>query len=75
VQWQYPATTNGSPVTSYVITPKTAGTAPAAKTVGRYVSSVTFDGLATGSSYTFTIWATNARGKGLVAVSNAVTIK
>jgi phospholipase C len=75
VQWQYPATTNGSPVTSYVITPKTVGTAPPPITVGRYVSSVTFNGLVTGKSYTFTIWATNARGKGLVAISNAVTVK
>jgi len=75
VQWTYPATTNGSPVTGYVIRAQTAGTSPPPMLVGRYVKSMTFGGLVKGKRYTFTVLATNARGTGLGAVTNAVIVK
>jgi phospholipase C len=75
VQWTYPATTNGSVGTGYLITPHTdIGTPPPARTTGRYTDSTTFLGLVTGHRYWFTVQATNARGVGVPATTNTVTV-
>jgi trimeric autotransporter adhesin len=69
VTWTAPASNGGSPITGYVITPSTGS----AVTVGN-VTSDDVTGLTNGSSYTFTVAATNALGTGAAsAASNAVT--
>ncbi len=75
IKWTLPATSNGSPVTGYVIRARTTGTSPPPMLVGRYVKTVTVNGLVKGKSYTFTVLATNARGTGLGAVTFAIKIK
>jgi phospholipase C len=75
VEWMYPESVNGSVGTGYVITPHTnVGTPPAARTTGRYTSSTTFFGLVKGQQYWFTVQATNARGRGVPADTNTVTV-
>jgi Domain of unknown function (DUF1929)/Fibronectin type III domain len=75
VTWTAPAT-GGSPITSYTVTPYLAGQAQATKTVtgSPPVTAAAITGLTNGSSYTFTVTATNAIGPGPPsATSNAVT--
>jgi hypothetical protein len=75
VTWTAPAT-GGSPITSYTVTPYLAGQAQTTKTVtgSPPVTSTAITGLTNGSSYTFTVTATNAIGTGPAsATSNAVT--
>jgi hypothetical protein len=73
VSWTAPAT-GGSPITGYTVTPYIGGTAKPATTVGGTATSATVTGLANGTSYTFTVTATNAIGTGPAsAASNAVT--
>ena len=70
VSWAAPAT-NGSPVTSYTLTGTPGGVT---RTVPGDVTSTTVTGLTNGTSYTFTVTATNAVGTSPAsAPSNAVT--
>ena len=76
VSWSAPAN-NGSPITSYTITPY-IGTHRAARhhdqRLARRPTSATISGLTNGTTYTFTVTATNAIGTGPAsAASNAVT--
>ena len=65
------AAANGSPVTSYVVTASPGG---ATATVDGDRTSATVGGLVNGTSYTFTVVATNALGSSPTsAASNAVT--
>jgi hypothetical protein len=61
VQWTPPASNGGSAITSYTVT-----SAPGSVqvTAGGSASSATVTGLANGTSYTFTVFATNAVGNG-----------
>ena len=69
VSWTAPAFDGGSRITGYVITANPGG---ATMPVG--VTSATFTGLTNGTSYTFTVFAVNAAGRGPTsAPSNAVT--
>jgi Domain of unknown function (DUF1929)/Fibronectin type III domain/Glyoxal oxidase N-terminus len=75
VTWTAPYN-GGSPITSYTVTPYTGGVAQPATTVSGSppATSATITGLTNGTSYTFTVSATNAIGTGPAsAPSNAVT--
>jgi hypothetical protein len=75
VTWSAPAN-NGSPITSYTVTPYLGSTAePATKISGSPpATSATITGLTNGATYTFTVTATNAIGSGAPSpASNAVT--
>jgi len=74
VTWA-PPPGSGSPITSYTITPYAAGAAQQATTISGNppATSATITGLNNGTSYTFTVSATNAIGTGPAsAPSNAV---
>jgi hypothetical protein len=74
VTWAAPAN-GGSPITSYTVTPYVGSTAQPATTVPgpAPATSATIGGLANGTTYTFTVTATNAIGTGAPsAQSNAV---
>jgi hypothetical protein len=65
VAWTAPAN-GGSPITSYTVTPYRAGAAQTPTQVAGSppATTATVSGLANGSSYTFTVSATNAVGTG-----------
>ena len=72
VTWSAP-TTGGTP-TSYKITPYVGSTAQTPKVVDAPATSTTVTGLTTGTTYRFTVTATNPNGDGPAsAQSNAVT--
>ncbi len=66
--WSAPADDGGSPVTGYHVSVGGGGTTDLGN-----VTSYTVTGLTNGTSYTFTIWATNAIGDGATVDSGAVT--
>jgi len=67
--WQQPTTNGGSEITGY-----TATSNPGALTCNTEELNCTIEGLTNGTSYTFTVTATNAIGEsGQSAASNAVT--
>ena len=75
VTWTAPAN-DGSPITSYTVTPYVGTTAQPATTItgSPPASSATIGGLTNGITYTFTVAATNAIGTGAASeASNAVT--
>ena len=75
VSWSAPAN-NGSPITSYTITPYIGSTAQTATVItgAPPATSDTVGGLTNGSAYTFTVSATNGVGTGPASTpSNAVT--
>jgi hypothetical protein len=75
VTWTAPPD-GGSPITSYTVTPYVGSTAQTSTTVTGTppATSATIGGLSNGTSYTFTVTATNAVGAGAAsAPSNAVT--
>ena len=75
VTWTAP-TDGGSPITSYTVTPYIGSTAQTPATVNGPAppTSATITGLTNGTTYTFTVSATNAVGTGPAsAPSNAVT--
>ena len=64
-----PASSGGSPITSY-----TATSSPGGISASSAASPITVTGLTNGTAYTFTVTATNAVGTGLASVpSNSVT--
>jgi Domain of unknown function (DUF4082)/Bacterial Ig domain/Fibronectin type III domain/Lysyl oxidase len=75
VTWTAPAN-GGSPITSYTVTPYNGSTAQPATTVtgSPPATTATINGLTNGTSYTFTVTATNTIGAGPPSSpSNAVT--
>jgi hypothetical protein len=72
--WTAPSSNGGSAITGYVVTPYIAGVAQAAIPTGSTATSYTVPSLTNGTTYTFTVAATNAIGTGSQsAQSNAVT--
>jgi hypothetical protein len=75
VTWSAPAS-DGSPITSYTVTPYIGTAAQPATTItgSPPATTVTIGGLTNGATYTFTVTATNAVGSGPASMaSNAVT--
>ena len=64
------ASTNGSPLTSYTVTPVKNGIAQSAISVSGTVTTKVVTGLTPGASYVFRVVANNARGAGPAAASN-----
>ncbi|MCU1354509.1 MAG: hypothetical protein JWM05_3718 [Acidimicrobiales bacterium] len=74
VGWTAPTDTGGSNVTGYVVTPYIASTAQTPRTFTGTATSHWITGLRNGTTYTFTVAATNAIGTGLESLhSKAVT--
>jgi Tol biopolymer transport system component len=73
VAWTAPASTGGSPITGYVVTPSIGAVAQTPTVVG-VTTSTSVTGLTNGQAYTFKVAATNAVGTGpQSAASNEVT--
>ena len=73
VTWSVP-TSNGSPLTGYIVTPVKNGVAQAPISYNAAVATQTITGLTPGATYTFRVAALNARGNGPTSgLSNAVT--
>ncbi|MBS42719.1 MAG: hypothetical protein CMH83_06050 [Nocardioides sp.] len=69
VRWSAPADAGTSSITSYVVTDGAGGSL----TVGAAARSVSFDDLAPGTTYAFSVRAVNASGAGTAAVVRAET--
>lgn len=64
VGWTAPSTTNGSPVSGYVVTPYRDGLAQAAQSFAGTATTATVVGLTDGARYTFRVAARNGNGIG-----------
>ncbi len=69
VTWTAPASAGSEPITCYTVTAAPGG---ATETVGSSVLGVLISGLTNGTSYTFTVYATNAVGNSPAATTNAI---
>jgi len=73
VTWTAPTDNGGSTITSYTVTPYIGTLAQAPKTVAAPATAAVFNGLTDGTTYWFTVAATNSSGTGAAASSNSVT--
>ncbi len=64
LSWTAPASDGGAAISSYRITPYIGGTAQTPIATGSAATSRTITGLTNGTTYTFTVAATNAAGTG-----------
>ena len=69
--WNAPANNGGSSVTGYVVTPFIAGVAQPAIAYGSTGTVQTIGGLVNGTTYTFTVAATNGVGLGNPSIQSA----
>jgi Domain of unknown function (DUF4082)/Fibronectin type III domain/Bacterial Ig domain len=74
VTWSAPATNGGSPITSYTVTPYIGSTAQTSMEVPGSQSSALVKGLTGGTSYTFTVAATNAIGTGATSAPSGAVV-
>ena len=71
IAWTAPANNGGSPITSYTVT---ANPSALTMTVPATQTGVNFTGLTNGTTYSFTVRATNATGSSAPSLpSNAIT--
>jgi hypothetical protein len=70
VSWTAPSN-GGSPIISYTVTPYIGSTAQTITTVTAPATSTTISGLTNGTTYTFTVAATNAIGTGPASAQSA----
>ncbi|RZT77371.1 putative Ig domain-containing protein [Micromonospora violae] len=73
VSWTAPAS-NGSPITSYLITPIRDGVTQPTLTFDASTTSRTLTGLTVGASYTFRVAAVNAYGTGATSPPSAAVV-
>ncbi|MEU4570245.1 fibronectin type III domain-containing protein [Micromonospora sp. NPDC023956] len=73
VSWVAP-TSNGSPITGYVVTPIRDGVTQPALSFDASTTSRTLTGLTVGASYTFRVAAVNAFGTGVASPASAAVI-
>jgi len=73
VTWSAPTYDGGSAVTSYKVTPYIGTTAQTPQTVTAPTTAAVFSGLTNGTTYWFTVAATNSVGTGAAASSYSVT--
>ncbi|MBQ1033683.1 fibronectin type III domain-containing protein [Micromonospora parva] len=73
VSWTAPAN-NGSPITSYLITPIRDGVTQPTVTFDASTTSRTLTGLTVGASYTFRVAAVNAYGTGAASPPSAAVV-
>jgi phospholipase C len=64
ISWKKPDGDGGSPITGYVVTPYTLGTAQTAVLVRPATTHLIVRGLTSDTTYTFTVTAANANGNG-----------
>ena len=69
--WSAPASTGGSPITGYQVTPYINGTAQAPILTNSTSTSYTVTGLSDGTAYTFAVAAINANGTGANSTQSA----
>jgi predicted phage tail protein len=68
--WTAPSSDGGSPITSYRITPYIGGNAQTPVNTGSSSTGFTVTGLQNGTTYTFTVAATNAVGTGAASAQS-----
>jgi hypothetical protein len=71
VSWTAPSSAGTSAITGYTITPYIGGAAQTPVTAGASATSVTVPNLTNGTSYTFTVAASNSSGKGPASPASA----
>ena len=74
VSWTAPVSNGGSPLTGYVVTPYVGATAQTAVVAPATATNATVGGLANGTSYTFTVAATNAVGAGTASPATGAVV-
>ena len=71
VSWTAPASSSGSPITAYRVTPITGANTLAARTFNNTATMQVITGLTNGKTYSFRVAAQNARGWGGQSVESA----
>jgi hypothetical protein len=71
VSWSAPSDNGGSPITGYVVSPVVNGVPGGSRSFTSTATTQTLTGLANGTPYTFTVAATNAKGKGAAGAPSA----
>ena len=74
LKWVAPTTTNGKPLTGYVVTPFLTGVPQAIRTFNSLATTQVVTGLLNGRSYTFRVAAKNANGTGLVSPASPAVL-
>ena len=73
VSWD-PVAGNGSPVTGYTVTARTAGKPDRTVSVDRSTTTAVLTGLTNGTAYTFTVTATNALGDSIPSAPSIAVV-
>jgi phospholipase C len=69
IHWTVPKSTNGSPISSYRVTPHKGAVALTPVTFPKTATGGTVTGLTNGQGYTFSVQALNARGAGAATIT------